>query len=54
MKIRKIANKLIKKNATLLCSLAFVSATLATNSCTYRWYQEKEPEGLAEFAKRVK
>lgn len=54
MRIREMIEKLMKKNSAFLCSFALVAATLTTNGCTYRWYQEQEPEGLVEFANRKK
>ena len=37
-----------------ISSVALCTSAMATEICKFGWYQEKEPEGLAEFAKRVK
>ncbi len=37
------------KAANLICALAVVIAPVATQHCKFYFYEDKEPEGLAEF-----
>lgn len=39
----------ISKAANIICALAVVAAPVAARHCICIFYEEKEPEGLAEF-----
>ena len=45
---------IVAKNAMIICAVAMAGSTFASNNCTLIWYQDKEPEGLAEFAKTIR
>ena len=47
----KVFNLLVKVYP-VICSLVVTTSTLSTNECVKWFYQEKEPEGLAEFVKQ--
>lgn len=49
----KLFYNIITKKAMALCSVAMITSVFATEWCKGPWYQEKEPEGLKEFAKRI-
>ena len=41
----------IQRHGRQLCAAALMFASIAPNCCRSYWYQDKEPEGLAEFLK---
>ncbi|MGN0395385.1 MAG: cyclic lactone autoinducer peptide [Coprococcus sp.] len=50
-------NNIVKRYGAALCALVIAVAPIAVNSCRYKLYQPKEPDGLEEFAlscKRVR
>ena len=49
----KVLNLLVKVYP-VICSLVVKTSTLSTNECVKLFYQEKEPEGLVEFASNMK
>ena len=49
----RILHLLVKLNP-IICSLVVSTSALASNVCRRSFYQEKEPEGLAEFKKDIK
>ena len=52
--MKKLVIKIFLLCSPMLCNLAKVSSVFATDVCKTRWYQSKEPLGLAEFAKKQK
>ncbi|MBR6222183.1 MAG: cyclic lactone autoinducer peptide [Lachnospiraceae bacterium] len=50
----KALYNIVARKAIVLCSIAAVTSTFATELCRGVWYQPEEPEGLAEFAEKVK
>ncbi len=43
---------IICKITPIICSFAIAASTMATNECKRTYYQEKEPDNLADFSKR--
>jgi len=39
-------------SAIIICGIVTVVAPLILQECEIFWYQEKEPEGLADFARK--
>ena len=48
----KLLRKIIIKHSSLIASVVLFTATVAANGCRESWYQEKEPNGLMEFAEK--
>ncbi len=52
--MKRIFDRLLSKLNPQLCSIALVAISVASQECRKKYYQPKEPEGLAEFVKRAK
>ncbi len=54
--LKKLVTMMKRRSVVLLCSaisgVVLAVAPLISNDCQIYWYQDKEPEGLEEFARR--